>query len=209
MKDIMRILFFMLLVKPFLMVVLGVNIFGKEYLPRNRQFIMVANHNSHLDTLALLSLFPIGQLKNIHPVAAADYFCKSALLSWFSTVFLNIIPISRENISKANNPLKKMCDALEAGDSLIIFPEGSRGKPEEMAPFQSGVAHLVHKFPEVPVVPVYLRGMGRALPKGEFILVPFFCDIHIGKPVFCQGRKEEIVKTLESILHELERTGYD
>jgi 1-acyl-sn-glycerol-3-phosphate acyltransferase len=78
-----------------------------------------------------------------------------------------------------------------------------------MAPFQSGVAHLVHKFPEVPVVPVYLRGMGRALPKGEFILVPFFCDIHIGKPVFCQGRKEEIVKTLESILHELERTGYD
>ena len=101
------------------------------------------------------------------------------------------------HITKANNPIQRMCEVLKAGHSLIVFPEGSRGSPEAMAPFQSGIAHLIQKYPEIPVVPVYIQGMGRALPKGEFILVPFFCDLMIGEPLYLKGSKPEITQALE------------
>jgi 1-acyl-sn-glycerol-3-phosphate acyltransferase len=191
-------------IKPILLIILGVNVFNAKNLPKNQQFIMVANHNSHLDAVALTNLFPLSQLHRIHPVAAEDYFFSTPLLGWFSSMFFNIIPIPRANISKSNNPLARMGEALEAGHSLIIFPEGSRGAPEEIAPFQTGIAHLIHKYPEIPIVPVFLRGMGRSLPKGEFVLVPFFCDVVIGAPLFCRGNKKEILNTLEKAIHQLQ-----
>lgn len=203
MQKLCQILFFSMVVKPLLLLVLGINIFNPKNLPKDQQFILIANHNSHLDALVLLSLFPLSQLQYIHPVAAEDYFFSTPMRAWLSTYFLNIIPISRQQITKANNPLTKMQGALEAGHSLIIFPEGSRGAPEEIAPFQSGIAHLVKKFPEIPVIPVFLKGMGRSLPKGEFILVPFFCDVILGIPKLYTGTKEQIVSALETSLHEL------
>jgi 1-acyl-sn-glycerol-3-phosphate acyltransferase len=206
MQHFARILFFLLVVKPLLLVILGVNVFQKDNLPKSRQFIMVANHNSHLDALALMNLFPLGRLHHIHPVAAADYFEVNPVMAWFSKTFLNIIPIPRTQLTKSNNPLKRMGEALENGHSLIIFPEGSRGQPEKMASFQTGVAHLAQKFPQVPVIPVFMRGMGRSLPKGEFILVPFFCDLIIGRPLFCSGKKEEILGSLELAMQQLQET---
>lgn len=184
---------------------MGVNLYGKRHIPKHRQFIMIANHNSHLDTAALLNLFPLTQLQHIHPVAAEDYFNASPLLSTFSKTCFNILPIPRTHITKSNNPIKRMCEVMEAGGSLIIFPEGSRGAPEEIAPFQTGVAHLIQKYPNVPVIPVYLKGMGRSLPKGEFILVPFFCDLVIGTPLCLTGSKDLITQTLEKTINELVR----
>ena len=204
MRRFCQSLFYILVVKPILLIILGVNIFNAKNLPQNQQFIMIANHNSHLDAVALTSLFPLHQLHRIHPVAAEDYFFSTPLLGWFSSTFLNIIPIPRANISKNNNPLTRMGEALEAGHSLIIFPEGSRGTPEEMAPFQTGITHLIQKFPEVPIVPVFLKGMGRSLPKGEFILVPFFCDVVIGAPLLCIGHKKDILYALEQAVHQLQ-----
>jgi 1-acyl-sn-glycerol-3-phosphate acyltransferase len=205
MQKFYQILFHLLGVKPLLLLFLGVNVFNPENLPSNRQFIMIANHNSHLDALALMNLFPLTRLHQIHPVAAEDYFFSNPILAWFSKNFLNIIPIARSHISRHNNPLNKMCDALQAGQSLIIFPEGSRGVPEEIAPFQNGIAHLIQKFPEIPVVPVFLKGMGRSLPKGEFVLVPFFCDVVVGSPLLCTGTKSNIVMTLESAILQLQK----
>lgn len=204
MRRFCQILFYILVVKPILLIILGVNVFNAKNLPQDRQFIMIANHNSHLDAIALTNLFPLSQLYQIHPVAAEDYFFSTPLLGWFSSTFLNIIPIPRTNISKSNNPLTRMGKALEAGHSLIIFPEGSRGAPEEMAPFQTGITHLIQKFPEVPIVPVFMKGMGRSLPKGEFILVPFFCDVIIGDPLLCTGNKKDMLSTLEKALHQLQ-----
>ncbi len=203
MKTLVRILFFLLIVKPLLSFILGINLYGKSNLPKHRQFIMVANHNSHLDTAALLNLFPLTQLKSIHPVAAEDYFSSSALLFAFSKTCFNILPIPRTHITKSNNPIKRMCEIIETGESLIVFPEGSRGMPEEMAPFQNGIAHLIQKYPDIPIVPVYLKGMGRSLPKGEFILIPFFCDLIIGESLYLKGSKEEITRTLEQSVHSL------
>lgn len=185
------------------MLILGLNLYGKENLPRHQQFIMVANHNSHLDTAALLSLFPLSQLEHIRPVAAEDYFSVNPLLAFFSRTFFNILPIARTNITRTNNPITRMCEVIDSGGSLIVFPEGSRGEPEKLAEFQTGIAHLIHKYPQIPVVPVYMEGMGRSLPKGEFLLVPFFCDLIIGPSQHISGNKLEITATLETLIREL------
>jgi len=199
-----RLLFFLIFVKPLLFLVVGVNVFGRQHLLGQKQFILVANHNSHLDTLALMNLFPLSQLHRIHPVAASDYFLKNRLLAWFSQTFLNILPIARSQFTRQSNPLTHMGEVLSRGESLILFPEGTRGQPEAMAPFQTGIAHLIKKYPQVPVIPVYLKGMGRSLPKGETLLLPLFCDILIGPAQFFSGTKEEIVHQVQSAVEQLQ-----
>jgi 1-acyl-sn-glycerol-3-phosphate acyltransferase len=196
--DVLRILFFLLVVKPFLALIIGVNLFGPKNLPHQTACIVVANHNSHLDALILMNLFPLSRLKRVHPVAAADYFLTNPALAWFSTTCLNILPIPRKGIHRDNNPITKMGERLAEGDSLILFPEGSRGDPEQMKPFQAGIAHLILKHPDVPVVPVFIHGAGKSLPKGELVPVPFFCDVVIGQPTQYRGTKEEIVRQVEA-----------
>jgi 1-acyl-sn-glycerol-3-phosphate acyltransferase len=201
MKYIIRILFFLLMIKPLLAIVLGLNVFGRKNISGCGQFILVANHNSHLDACSLMNLFPLHRLHNIHPVAAGDYFLSNPILAWVSTTLLNIIPIPRDNITKTNNPITKMGEALDQGKSLILFPEGSRGQPEVMSEFKTGIAHLIKKYPTIPVIPVFLKGMGKSLPKGEAILVPFFCDAVIGEPKHYSGNKDEIVGQIQ---HDIE-----
>jgi 1-acyl-sn-glycerol-3-phosphate acyltransferase len=205
-RRIARILFFLAVVKPLLLVVLGLNVFGRQHLPQGQQFILIANHNSHLDTLALMNMFPLTQLHRIHPVAAGDYFLKNRLMAWFSQTFLNILPIARSNFTRETNPLTKMGDVLAQGDSLILFPEGTRGEPEIMAPFQTGIAHLIKKYPNVPVVPVFLKNMGRSLPKGEALLLPLFCDALIGPPCHFTGSKDDILAQIQATMSDLQQS---
>ena len=202
-RDIAQILFFLLIIKPFIRLFIGLRVRGRESLNSSKPFVLVANHSSHLDTVSLLSLFSIRRLPNVRPVAAADYFERNRFVSMFTRIAFNILPIARKNISAENNPLRQMQAAIEAGYSLIIFPEGTRGSGDEMAPFKAGVAHLLERTPGLPVVPAYLVNMGRSLPKGEFIPVPFFCEIRLGAPRLVEGSKQEIVKTLEAAVREL------
>jgi 1-acyl-sn-glycerol-3-phosphate acyltransferase len=202
-RDIAQMLFFLLIIKPFIRLFIGLRVRGRESLNASKPFVLVANHSSHLDTVSLLSLFSLTRLRDIRPVAAADYFERNRFVSMFTRIAFNILPIARKNISAENNPLRQMQAALEAGYSLIIFPEGTRGTGDEMAPFKAGVAHLLERTPGLPVVPAYLVNMGRSLPKGEFIPVPFFCEIRLGAPRLVEGSKQEIVKTLEAAVREL------
>jgi len=194
---------FILIVKPFMALFIGLRVRGREHLAGSAPFILIANHSSHLDTISLLSLFPLGRLRRIRPVAAADYFERNKFVSIFTKTLFNILPIARKNITTENNPLRRMREALQAGDSLIIFPEGTRGSGDQVGEFRSGVAHLIEKLPDVPVVPAYLVNMGRSLPKGEFIPVPFFCEIRIGAPRVFSGSRQEITKALEAAVREL------
>jgi 1-acyl-sn-glycerol-3-phosphate acyltransferase len=202
-RDIGQMIFFVLAIKPFMALFIGLRVRGRNHLPRSGQFILVANHSSHLDTLSLLSLFPILRLRHIRPVAAADYFERNPLVSLLTKTMFNILPIARKNISTENNPLRRMQAAIEAGQSLIIFPEGTRGSGDVLGPFRAGVAHLIEKMPDVEVIPAYLVNMGRSLPKGEFIPVPFFCEVRLGAPRLIPGSRSEIVKSLEAAVREL------
>jgi 1-acyl-sn-glycerol-3-phosphate acyltransferase len=201
--GIAQMLFFALVIRPFLALFIGLRVGGREHLPADGSFILIANHSSHLDTVSLLSMFPLNRLRRIRPVAAADYFDRNKIISVLSRTLFNILPIVRKHITAENNPIRQMCAALEAGDSLIIFPEGTRGSGEEMGEFRSGVAHLLEKMPEACVVPAYLINIGRSLPKGEFIPVPFFCEIRLGKPLKIQGNRREITALLEAAVREL------
>lgn len=194
---------FALAIKPFMALFIGLRVRGREHLATSEPFVLIANHSSHLDTISLLSLFPLNRLRRIRPVAAADYFERNRFVSVFTKTLFNILPIARKNITTENNPLRRMREAIEAGDSLIIFPEGTRGSGEQIGEFRSGVAHLIEKMPDVPVIPAYLVNMGRSLPKGEFIPVPFFCEIRIGPPRLYSGSRQDITKALETAVREL------
>jgi 1-acyl-sn-glycerol-3-phosphate acyltransferase len=202
-RDLVQLTFFALVLRPFLTLFIGLRVRGREHLPQYAPFIMVANHSSHLDTVSLLGLFPLRQLSQLRPVAAADYFERNALVSVFSKTVFNILPITRKRITPDTNPLPRMEAALRAGQSLILFPEGTRGTGGDLARFHSGAAHLIEKCPEVPVVPVYLVNMGRSLPKGEWIPVPFFCEVRIGPPQTFQGNCREITAALETAVRQL------
>lgn len=204
-RDFLQMLFFALLIKPFMALFIGLRVRGKENLPKADPFVLIANHTSHLDTISLLSLFPVKRLRHIHPVAAADYFERNKLISLFTKTCFNILPIARKDISPGNHPLDRMEAQLRAGESLIVFPEGTRGSNEEMGPFRSGVARLLERTPNVPVVPAYLMNMGRSLPKGEFIPVPFFCEVRLGVPRLVHGSKEEMIEALKTAVMELKK----
>lgn len=202
-RNAVQMIVFALVIKPFMTLFIGLRVRGREHLRESDQFILIANHSSHLDTISLLSLFPLTRLRKIRPVAAADYFERNAFVSLMTKTLFNILPIARKNITPENNPLRRMREAIEAGDSIIIFPEGTRGTGTEIGEFRSGVAHLIEKMPTVPVVPAYLVNMGRSLPKGEFIPVPFFCEIRLGPPRVLTGGRQEITKALEAAVREL------
>ncbi|MCU0290908.1 MAG: 1-acyl-sn-glycerol-3-phosphate acyltransferase [Thermoanaerobaculaceae bacterium] len=207
MRRFLQILFFAAVVRPFLALFIGLRVRGREHLPAADPFVLIANHTSHLDTVALLSLFPLGRLHRIRPVAAADYFLSGRLRAWLSTTLFNILPVARRHVTKTNNPLETMREAVGAGDSLILFPEGTRGGGGEPGRFLPGVAHLVESCPEVPVVPAFLVNLGRSLPKGTFLPVPFFAEVRLGPALHPTGTREEILVQLEVAVQALREPG--
>ena len=200
----LRYLFYLLIVKPLVLVVLGINARGREHLPKQGPAIIVANHNSHLDALALMSLFPQSMIGNVHPVAAADYFCKNRLLKWCALNVVGIIPINRTPTTTAREVLAPIFEALDRNGILIFFPEGTRGEPESLGKMKNGIASILLERPAVPVTPLFFYGLGKALPKGEMLLVPFFVDAFIGEPLFWQGSRQDFMAKLNAALASLQ-----
>ena len=197
-----KLVFFVFIVRPVVLVLLGLNVLNRQNLPDNGPAVIVANHNSHLDTLVIMCLFPLSTLPKIRPVAAADYFMKPGFMSWFSLRCCGIIPLDRSGNAK-REALFEGCDAaLDAGDILIIFPEGSRGDPENLSQLRKGVFYLVDKRSDTPVVPVVTHGLGRALPRGEAVLVPFNCDVVVGEPLTEFDSSDHFVSEITAAFNE-------
>jgi 1-acyl-sn-glycerol-3-phosphate acyltransferase len=207
-NNFLRILFFMLVVRPCVLIVFGLTVRGREHLPTTGPAVVVANHNSHLDTVALMSLFPLRRLLRLRPVAAADYFLRSKLLSWFSLKIIGIVPVDRSARERGEDPFINVKEALARDQIIILFPEGTRGEPERLSDFKKGVSHLVEQNPGVPVIPVFLRGMGKALPKGSWLPVPFFCDVFIGAPLGWTDDRESFMRLLRATIQELGSMGH-
>ncbi len=154
---------------------------GSEPLPSTR--IYFANHTSHLDTLAIWSALPGYLRKRTRPVAARDYWGKPGLRRWFADRVFNALLIDRERGDPEIDPLLPLSQALTQGQSLILFPEGTRGREKLPGPFKSGLYHLAAKHPEAELVPVYLDNLYRSMPKGAHIPVPLTCAVRFGPAV--------------------------
>lgn len=166
----------------FLRAACGVRPIPRGILPAS-PIILFANHSSHLDFATIWSALPDELRPRARPVAGRDYWDKSAFRRWLSAGVFRAVLIERHNVTVANNPLTTMLAALDAGDSLIVFPEGTRSLDGKPQPFKPGLYHLANARPQIPLVPVHLDNLNRILPKGEFLAIPVIAKLTLGKPL--------------------------
>ena len=157
--------------------------------PRAEQRIYFANHQSHADLVMIWAALP-HELRSItRPVAARDYWTKSPLRQWITTAVFNAVYVDRERKGEGD-PLQPLEQALASGDSIILFPEGTRGDGEEPQAFKSGLYSLALKFPHVVLVPAWIDNIQRVMPKGEVVPVPILCSVTFGAPIQLEPGEE-------------------
>lgn len=160
----------------------GVRLLPDEAVPAG-PCVFFANHSSHLDFATIWAALPSAQRSRVRPVAGRDYWEKTPARRWISTQIFNAVLIERQKVTVATNPLTPMIDALDAGASLIVFPEGTRSPDGRIQPFKSGLHHLMRARPAIPLVPVLLDNLNRILPKGDFLPVPLLATLAVGTPL--------------------------
>jgi len=173
--------------------------------PSTAQSIYFANHTSHIDTLAIWAALTPPLRVRTRPVAARDYWGRGAVRRYVALKVLNVVLIDRHKEDSQADPLRPMIEALERGDSLILFPEGTRGADRLPAAFRSGLYRLAHAFPTVRLIPVYLENLHRAMPKGTFVPVPLICTVRFGAPlpVVSDESKESFLERARAAVVEL------
>jgi len=167
--------------------------------------VYFANHASHVDFVLLWSVLPVRLRRSTRPVAAIDYWDRGALRRYFAKRVFHSVLVSRDHVQRQQDPVALMCQAIDRGSSLIVFPEGTRGPGTEMQPFKSGLFHLAKARPDVELVPVWIDNSYRVMPKGMVLPVPLLCSVAFGKPLRleCREQKSEFLDRLRRSLVEL------
>lgn len=145
--------------------------------------IYFANHTSHLDFVVVWAALPAAARENLSPAAAEDYWGGSALRRRVACGLFQAVLIPRAGITRENHPVDRLAAALEAGRSVLIFPEGTRREQGEVGEFRAGLYHLAKRFPDAPLAPVYLENLSRIMPKGTFLPVPLIAQAHFRAPL--------------------------
>ncbi len=160
--------------------------------PKAEQRIYFANHQSHLDWVLIWAALPRDLRATTRPIAAKDYWQSSKLKHWITREVFNAVYVNRTRTDD-QDPLEPLVAALKAGDSLVIFPEGTRGHAPEPQAFKSGLYHLAEQFPDVPLVPAWVANVQRVMPKGEVVPVPILCTVTFGEPLHLQAGEDKRV----------------
>lgn len=150
--------------------------------PKAEQRIYFANHQSHADLVMIWAALP-QELRGItRPIAAKDYWTASPLRAWITREVFNAVYVNRARTDDSD-PLEPLVEALHKGDSIILFPEGTRGHTGEPQPFKAGLYNLARQFPQVVLVPAWIHNVQRLMPKGEVVPVPMLCSVTFGAPI--------------------------
>lgn len=160
--------------------------------PAARPRVYFANHSSMGDFILVWTVLPPPLRRNTRPVAGADYWTVNATRRFFADRVFHSVLIDRNPATRKDDPVKQMTDALDAGDSLILFPEGTRNvTDEQLLPFKSGLYHLAMARPQVELVPVWLENLNRMMPKGEIFPVPLLCTVTFGAPLAISAQENK------------------
>ena len=162
----------------------GVRVRWEGCAPEKKTRIYFANHRSHGDLPLIWSALPKEIRRATRPVAGSDYWDKTAARRFLARSVFRCVLIDRNPQTRSDNPQRLMGAVLEAGTSLIIFPEGTRNMTDApLLAFKTGIYHLAAAYPEVELVPVWIDNLNRVLPKGEVVPVPLLCEVRIGTPL--------------------------
>ena len=187
--------------------------------PDERQRVYFANHTSHLDFVVLWSALPSEIRAVTRPIAAKDYWEETPLRRYLAENVFHAVLLERGSLAKAKNSdeahfvgrhlIEDMASALGDRNSLILFPEGTRGTGEKIAPFRSGLYHLALRRPDVQLIPAYLENLNRILPKGEFLPVPMLSLLTFGKPIQVapEEEKDAFLERAREAVSSLRRIG--
>jgi 1-acyl-sn-glycerol-3-phosphate acyltransferase len=162
--------------------------------PKAEQRIYFANHQSHFDWVLIWAALPHDLRAVTRPIAARDYWTATPLKHWITREIFNAVYVSRQRpkdgSGEEEDPLEPLMDALRHGDSLVIFPEGTRGHAADPAAFKSGLFALAEAFPDVQLIPTWIDNVQRVMPKGEVVPVPILCAVVFGAPIALQPGEE-------------------
>ena len=158
--------------------------------PKAEQRIYFANHQSHFDWVLIWAALPSELRARTRPIAARDYWTATRFKQWLTSAVFNAVYVNRQRTDD-QDPLEPLAQALEGGDSLVIFPEGTRGHRDVPQPFKSGLYHLAQQFPGVQLIPTWIDNVQRVMPKGEVVPVPILCTVTFGTPINVQAGEDK------------------
>ncbi len=158
--------------------------------PQAVQRIYFANHQSHLDLVMILAALPQELRTLTRPIAAKDYWTKTPFKHWLTREVFNAVYVNRQRTDD-EDPLEPLMQALDSGDSLILFPEGTRSHKGTPQPFKSGLYFLAQKYPDVQFVPAWIDNVQRVMPKGEVVPVPILCTVTFGAPIQLEPEEDK------------------
>jgi 1-acyl-sn-glycerol-3-phosphate acyltransferase len=162
----------------------GVRPIWRGGLPTAARRVYFGNHGSHGDFVLIWTTLPGRLRRATRPVAGQDYWAASALRRFIGNQVFNALLIDRKPAPGAPSPVDGMVEALQRGESLIIFPEGTRNTSEApLLPFKAGLFYLNRRLPEVELIPVWIDNIRRVIPKGQWLPVPMVCSVSYGAPL--------------------------
>jgi 1-acyl-sn-glycerol-3-phosphate acyltransferase len=171
--------------------------------PEDKVRVYFANHTSHLDFILLWSALPPALRRRARPVAAREYWQRAGVRQYLSSRVFRSVYIERD-ACPCSNPIVPLLKTLDGGESLILFPEGTRGGSDDLRRFRSGIFHLAAARPNVELVPVWLDNPHRVMPKGSVVPVPLLCTATFGQPTrFVAGEDKTafLARLHEELLH--------
>ncbi len=176
--------------------------------PTAEQRIYFANHQSHLDWILIWAALPNDLRATTRPIAAKDYWTASPFKHWLTREVFNAVYVARTR-SDEQDPLEPLLEALQHGDSLVIFPEGTRSNQGQPQAFKSGLYNLAMQFPRVQLIPAWIDNVQRVMPKGEVVPVPILCTVTFGAPLKwdpAEDKREFLDRARQAVLDLRPRT---
>lgn len=156
-----------------------------------QQRVYFGNHTSHGDFVLIWSALPASVRCDTRPVAAAEYWQGNLFRRYLIRAVFDGVLVERDAATRQRDPLAVLCEAVDGGASLILFPEGTRNPGEGVLPFKSGIYHLARQRPELEFVPVWIDNLARVMPKGRPLPLPLLCTASFGPPLRLQAGEDK------------------